>query len=81
MLLELDIGCGAGNLTSDEGPSSSRTFVVEQNTVASVHSVRLAIVHGNPVGVKFGDTIRRSRIEGGGFRLGSLDDLSIEFRG
>lgn len=52
--------------------------MIEQDTVARVHSVRLTVIDGDPVSVQLGDTVRRSGIEGGGLRLGSLDDLSVE---
>jgi len=52
--------------------------VVEQYAVASVHPVRLTIVDGDPVGIEFGNSIGRARIEGCSFRLRCFDNLSIE---
>ena len=52
--------------------------MVEQYAVASIHPVRLTVVDCDPVGIEFGDSIRRARIEGCGFRLRCFDNLSIE---
>jgi hypothetical protein len=55
--------------------------VVEKDTVRSVHSVRFTVVLDDPESVKFGYTVRRTRVEGGSFGLRSFDDLSVKFRG
>ena len=55
--------------------------MIEQDTIASVHVVGLAVVDGDPVRVQLGDTIRAARIEWRGFALWGLDDLSVEFGG
>jgi hypothetical protein len=46
-----------GYFSCNKGLSSSWTFVVEEDTVAGEHAVRLAIVDHHPVGVKFGNAI------------------------
>lgn len=73
-----DVGNGSGDLSGDESSSSARTLVVEQNAIASVHSVRLPVVHGDPECVKFSDTVGGTGIEGCSLRLGSLDDFTIQ---
>jgi hypothetical protein len=39
--------------------------VIEQDAVAGIDTVGLAIVHGNPVGVDFRAGIGAARVEGG----------------
>jgi hypothetical protein len=46
-----------GYFSCNKGLSSSWTFVVEEDTVAGEHAVRLAVVDHHPVGVKFGNAI------------------------
>ena len=77
LLAKGDIRRSPGNLTGDEGPSSSRALVVEQYTVTSIHAVRFPVVDGDPVSVELCDTVGRTRVEWGSFGLWSLNDLSI----
>lgn len=55
--------------------------MIEQDTVAGIHAVRLPVVHGNPVGIEFGNAVGATRIEWRGLRLRGLDDFSVKFRG
>lgn len=81
LLADANICNCPGNLPRDERPSSPRALVIEKDTVARIHAVRLAVVHRDPVCVQFGDTIWATRVERRGLALWGLDDLSIEFRG
>lgn len=57
-------GChSATNLSSHKGLTSARRFMIEKDTVAGKHTIRLAIVDYNPVSVHLGNTIRGARIE------------------
>src|SRR6185295_805330 len=60
---ELDAGERAGDLARDEGLAADRRFVVEEDAVAGVDAVRLAVIHRDPVGVELGDAVRRARVE------------------
>ena len=51
LLPELDISDGASDLAGHECTSTTRTLVVEQDSVAGVHAVSLAVVDSDPVGV------------------------------
>ena len=51
---EGDAGDGAGDLAGDEGFAAQRGFVVEEDAVAGVDAVGLAVVDGDPEGVHFG---------------------------
>lgn len=53
--------------------------MIKQDTIARIHPIGLPVVDGDPETVKLGDTIRRTRIERGGFGLGSLYDFSVQF--
>ena len=66
-----------GNLTSDEGPSSSGAFVVKQDAVAGIHAIGLPVIDGDPESVELGDTVGGTGVEWGSLRLWSLDDLSV----
>jgi hypothetical protein len=55
--------------------------MVEQNPIARIHPVRLAIVHNNPVRIQLGASVRGSRIEWRGLALGRFHYLSVQFRG
>src|SRR5688572_15409898 len=46
---ELDAGGSAGDLAGDEGLAAAGGFVVEEDAIAGVHAVRLAVVDGLPV--------------------------------
>jgi hypothetical protein len=55
--------------------------VVEEDAVAGIHAVGLAVVHRDPVGVELGHGVGAARVEGGGLFLRNLLDESVEFRG
>ena len=76
-----DVRRSPRNLTSDEGPSPPRALMVEQDTVTCVHAISFPVVDGDPVCVKLGDTVWRTRVERGGFGLWGLNDLPIQLRG
>src|ERR1017187_5187007 len=59
----------ARDLARNERFAAARRFVIEQNPVAGVNAVRLAVVHRHPVGVNLGRAVRTSRIKGSGFAL------------
>ena len=60
--------------------SSSWGLMVEQNSIASKHSICLAEVDYRPVCKKLSHTIGRPRVEWGGFLLGDLLDFSVQLR-
>mmetsp|Transcript_11082 Transcript_11082/g.17785 ORF Transcript_11082/g.17785 Transcript_11082/m.17785 type:complete len:277 (-) Transcript_11082:110-940(-) len=74
-------GNTGGDLSCDKRTSPTRRFVVEQNSVRQVHTVRFAIVDQNPIGVLLGHSIRRTRIERSLFGLRDFLDLSVKFTG
>ena len=64
------------DLARDEGLATHRRFMVEQDAVARIDPVGLAIVHGNPVGVQLGAGIGRARVERRGLLLRYLLDFA-----
>ena len=50
----------ARDLARDEGLAAQRALVVEQDAVAGVHAVGLAVVDRDPVGVELGHRVRAS---------------------
>ena len=59
----------AGYLAGHEGFAAARALVVEQDAIAGIYPVGLAVVHRDPVRVEFGDAIGAARIKGGGLLL------------
>ena len=55
--------------------------MVEEDTVASVDPVGLAVVHRDPVGIHLGDGVGAARVEGGRLGLGRLLHEAIKLRG
>jgi len=53
--------------------------VIEQDAVASIDTVSLAIVHGDPIGIKLRDGIGASRIKWGCLFLRCFLNQSVEF--
>ena len=47
-----------------EGLAADRAFMVEQNSVAGVHAISLAVIHRDPVGIQLGHRVRAAGIEG-----------------
>ena len=70
-----------GNFSGDKGFAALRRFVIKQDAVAGIQAVGLAVVHGDPVGIKFGHAIGRTRIKRRGFPLRGLAHQAIQFRG
>ncbi|MCY1459605.1 hypothetical protein D9M71_770930 [compost metagenome] len=69
---ELDTSKRPGNLTGNKGFPADRGLMVEQDTVACIHTVGFTVVDGNPVRIQLGNRIRTTRIEWGGFPLRDL---------
>ena len=76
-----DVGQAAGDLAGDEGFATARALVVEQDAVAGIHAIGLAVVHRDPVGIELGHGVGAARVKGRGFLLGYLLHLAIEFAG
>jgi len=76
-----DVGQAAGDFAGDKGFAAARAFVVEQNAVAGIHAVGLAVVHGDPVGVELGHGVGAARVKGRGFLLRGFLHQAVEFRG
>ena len=77
----LDLSDGTRDLPSNESRTTSWGLVVEENTVASKHTISLTIVDDDPISVLFGNAIGRTRIERSRFSLGDLTYLTIKLRG
>src|ERR1700731_3947982 len=56
-------------------------FVVKQNAIARVNSVRFPVIDGDPVRIKFSRAIRRAWIKWRRLPLRNLIDLAKKFRG
>jgi hypothetical protein len=80
LLPQRDVRHRTRDLSRHERPPSPRALVVEQDAVAGVHPVRLAVVDRDPVRVQLRDAVRRARVERRRLALGRLDDLSVELR-
>ena len=52
--------------------------MVEQDAVAGIHVVRLAVVHRDPVGIELGHAVGAARVEGSGFFLRSLLHFAVK---
>jgi len=76
-----DVGEPARDLARDEGFATARAFVVEQNAVAGVHAVGLAVVHHDPVRIELGHGVGAARVEGRGFLLGDFLHQAIQLGG
>ena len=64
LLAEADVRDGAGNLARHEGAPTTGALVVEEDAIACVHVVRLAIILGDPKCIQLCDAVRAARIEG-----------------
>ena len=78
--VQLDARERPRDLARDEGLAAQWRLMVEQDAVASVHPVRLAVIHGNPVGVHFRDCVWAAWIERRGFLLRCFLHQAIQFR-
>src|SRR5581483_2449475 len=63
LLPEMNGGHGLGDLPRHEGFAAPRPLVIEQNAVGRVESVGLAVVHGDPIGIELGRSVRATRIK------------------
>src|SRR6476620_5058841 len=70
---------GTGDLSRDESFPTQWTLMVEQYAITGINIISLTVVHGNPVGIKFGNCIWRPGVERSCFRLGYLLHLAIQF--
>ncbi len=66
----------AGHLAGHERPAAARRFVVEQDAVAGVEAVRVAVLDGHPVGEHLGDGVRAARAERRRLGLRRLGDAA-----
>ena len=57
------------NFTGDESLTTYWAFVIKQNTITSINTIGFAIVHSNPIGIKFCNRIWATRIKRRGFFL------------
>ena len=80
LLAEVDIRDGARDLAGDERAPAAGRLVVEEDAVARVHAVRLAVVDRHPEPVQLRDAVRRARVERRLLRLRRLDDLAVQLR-
>src|SRR5690554_1375440 len=71
----------AGDFSRHKSFSAQGTFVIEENTVASIHAIRLTVVLGYPVSVYFSNSVRASRIKRRCFRLWSFLYFSKQLAG
>src|SRR6266853_5667027 len=60
---ELDARERASDLASHEGLPAKRGLVIEENAIAGINTVCLAVVHGNPMRVKLCRGIRTARVK------------------
>jgi nucleoside-diphosphate-sugar epimerase len=77
----LDAGHGARDLASDERFAAAGRLVVEEDAVAGVQAVRLAVIHRYPVRKYFGTTVRTARVKRGPLGLRHLAHEAKHFAG
>ena len=63
LLTKVDVRYGTGNLARHKGASTTGALVVEEDAIARVHVVCLAIILGDPKRVQLCDAIRAAGIE------------------
>jgi hypothetical protein len=73
-----DAGDGPRDLAGDEGLATQRALVVEQDAIAGIHAVGLAVVHRDPVGVELGHRVGAAGVEGGGLLLRDLLHQTVQ---
>ncbi len=71
----------AGDLAGDKGLAPARALVVEEDAVAGVHAVGLAVVHRDPVGVHLGHRVGAARVEGRGLLLRNFLHQAVKLAG
>src|SRR5438105_14752856 len=59
----------ASDLSGDECFAAARTFVIEQDAIASIETIAFAIVHRRPIGKNLGHSVGTARPEGRAFGL------------
>ena len=74
-------GCSERNLTSHEVLAPTLTLMVEQNTVATKHTVAFAVVLHHPEAIELRHTVRRARIKRRSFPLQYFLHHAIQLRG
>jgi len=79
LLSETDICHRSRNFAGDESSSSTGALVVEQDAVAGIHAIGLAVVDDDPVSIELGDTVGGAGVEGSGLALRGFDNFSVEF--
>ena len=80
LLARLDVRHGEGDLARHEGFPSAGRLVVEQNSIARVHVIRLAVVHHGPESHHFCHRVRRSRVKRRLLRLRDLLHFAVQLR-
>lgn len=80
LLPETDIRRSPRYLPRHERPPSPRALVVEQDAIARVHTVRLPVVHRDPVCVQLCNPVWTPRVERRALRLRRLNDFPVELR-
>ena len=78
LLADANICNSPTDFPRDERPPSPRALMVEKDSVARIHAVRLAVVDRDPVCIQLSDTVRAARIEWRRLALWGLDDFSVE---
>ena len=76
-----DAGGGEGDLARDEGLATALALVVEEDAVATEHTVGVAVLLDDPEAVLLGDGIGAEGVEGGVLVLGHFLDLAVELGG
>ena len=66
---KMNFGDAPSDFPGHEVESSSRTLVVEENSIARVDAVSLAVIDNDPIRVNLGRSVGGTRIERGCFSL------------
>ena len=74
----IDARQAAGDLAGHERLTAAWALVVKQDAVAGIHSISLAVVHRDPIGVELGHAVGTARIKGCGLLLGHLLHQAVE---
>jgi len=76
-----DVGQAAGDLAGYKCFAPARAFVIEQDAVAGIHAIGLAVVDRDPVGIELGHGVGAARVEGGSFLLRDFLHQAIQLAG
>ncbi len=76
---KLDARQGTRNLARDKCFTADRRLMVKQNAITGIETIRLAVIHGDPVAIHFGHGIRAARVKRGGFGLRNFLHQAIQF--